>query len=379
MHHALALIVAMVAQASAQDIRADPEIVITGRRLSDTERALADCMRRKCPPDEDMKATLAHAENLFISGDYDRARATTLASLGRNRKMAATYPVPVSDLQRANARIAAHLGEGDDYQSSTFGIRRALVEGLAAGDPRLVGAHLEVGDMLVSMGQARRARLAYDQMERDALKIDRRDLAALARLRVAWIDYLEGRHANAMRKLRLIAASTDARERTPRLAAMVLLARIDRKDGKFEASEALIRELAMHRPKQPMLLYTPPLQLASAASRDGGSVTARMATDSFEDRWVDIGFWVKPDGRTADVEILRESGATQWAMPLLAALKGRVYSANGSDAGDGVYRVERYSYTSFYEVRLGSRIRERSGDARVEFLDLTTGPTPKSR
>lgn len=106
--------------ASEQD-----QIVITGRRLTDTERALAECLARKCPVNEDIDATLAHAENLFVAGDYAGARQTTKASLQRNRKNAALFPVPVSDLERSNGRISAHLGEKFDYVYSTWGIRRA--------------------------------------------------------------------------------------------------------------------------------------------------------------------------------------------------------------------------------------------------------------
>jgi hypothetical protein len=43
-------------------------IIVTGRSLTDTERALRDCLARKCPPNEDIDASLAHAENLFVAG-----------------------------------------------------------------------------------------------------------------------------------------------------------------------------------------------------------------------------------------------------------------------------------------------------------------------
>ncbi|MEO6114431.1 MAG: hypothetical protein ABIP07_08310 [Sphingomicrobium sp.] len=37
----------------------------------------------------------------------------------------------------------------------------------------------------------------------------------------------------------------------------------------------------------------------------------------------------------------------------------------------GSYRVERFTYTSLWEQRLGTRIRQRSANARVESLDLS--------
>ena len=50
------------------------DIVVTARSLQDTADALAACIARNCPPDEDIAATLAHAENQFVGGDYRSAR-----------------------------------------------------------------------------------------------------------------------------------------------------------------------------------------------------------------------------------------------------------------------------------------------------------------
>lgn len=351
----------------------DEGIIVTGRRLTDTERALAECLARKCPPDEDIDATLAHAENLFVAGKYQDARRTTKASLVRNRDEAKKYPVPVSDLERANGRLSAHLGEGYDYQYSTFGIRRALKAGLPKTDPRLVGSNIEIADMLVSMRRTELARQTYADAEKDALKIGRRDLAATARMRSAWIDYLEDDPNGAKRKLRQIAASTDPMERVPRLASMVLLARLDRKEGKFEASDALVKELGTIKMKQPALLYSPDVELP----RNNGvtsSIAVQTSTDTFDDKWIDVAFWVKPDGRVADVEVIRDSGATAWAAPLLKSIKGRIYTPSDANGAEGAFRVERYSYTALWGNRTGTRIRQRGSDARVEFLDLTVNP-----
>src|SRR3569833_2359666 len=106
--------------------QAEPPIVVTGRSLRDTEQALRDCLARKCPPDQDIDASLAHAENLFVAGKYQEAREVTLAALSRNHGYGKTYPVPVSDLYRANSRIAAHLGEGKDYEWSVGAMHRVL-------------------------------------------------------------------------------------------------------------------------------------------------------------------------------------------------------------------------------------------------------------
>ena len=102
----------------------DPAIIVTGRNISDKKAALADCLARKCPPNEDIDATLALAETLLIAGKYRDARFALLGALGRNKRFAMAYPIPVSDLYRANGRVAAHLGIDDDYYRSTWGIAR---------------------------------------------------------------------------------------------------------------------------------------------------------------------------------------------------------------------------------------------------------------
>src|ERR1700710_1139442 len=69
------------------------DIVVTGVRLQDSEKALKDCLARHCPPTEDIAATLAHAENEFVAGDYHDARKTLQSSVGRNKRFAKNYPV----------------------------------------------------------------------------------------------------------------------------------------------------------------------------------------------------------------------------------------------------------------------------------------------
>lgn len=359
-----------------------PTIVVTGRRLSDTERALAACIKRGCPPDEDIDATLAHAENLFVAGEYQKARSTTKASLGRNRKHAAKYPAPVSDLERSNGRLSAHLGEKYDYQYSTWGIRRALKAGLPDSDPRLVGANIEIAQMLAATGRDVLARQKYEEAIRGADKIGRPDLAAASRLRMAYLDFIAGDEYGGRRALEKIAASTEPATRGSRLAAMLILAQDDRKKGKPDRTDALLAELKSAGLKQPVLVFAPEIKLvAQNVTGEGGARSGirGIATDNFEDRWLDVGFWVRPDGRVEDVEVLRASGNRDWAAPLLKSVAGRIYSPVDENDAEGAYRIERYSYTSFWGTGTGSRIRQRSPGARVEFLDLTPDPKTGSK
>ena len=100
-----------------------------------------------------------------------------------------------------------------------------------------------------------------------------------------------------------------------------------------------------------------------------GSVLRLTAMDTFDDKWIDVGFWVDADGRVREAEILRKSGDTDWTPTVMSSIKGRIY-APLQDPG-GSYRVERFTYTSLWEDRTGTRLKQRSANARVEMLDLS--------
>ena len=362
-----------VAQDGEENTGSGQTIIVTGTSLAQSERNLRECIARNCPPEEDIAATLAHVENQFIAGDYAAARRTNKASLERNDRYAVRLPVEVSHLYRAGSRIAAHLGEGQDYEQSTWGIKRALKEGLPKTDPQLVGADLEIANMQASLGRTVVARDTYEKAAKDAEKIDRPDLAAMARLRIAWLSQLEGDRGLTRRKLRAIANDRRPETNVARLSALILLARMDRQDGKPNSSAAVIEELRGARLPKPVLVYSPPVKTSGRLIDEGeeGSVTRLMAMQNFDDTWVDVGFWVTPEGRVNEAEILRSSGPAGWAKPLMDSIAGRIYSPAAANR-DGTYRVERYTFTSLWADRTGSRIRARSPNARIEYLDLTT-------
>jgi tetratricopeptide (TPR) repeat protein len=356
-------------------------IVVTGTSLHQTERNLKECLARHCPPNEDIDATLAHAENLFVAGDYKQARSTTLASIDRNSKFAKQYPVDVSDLYRANGRIAAHLGEGHDFEFSTAEMRRILSGSFGRKDLRVIGAELEVASMYAGIGRLDRAKQLYTEAERDAKAIGREDLAGVIRVRVAWLHELAGESWLTRQALEKIAEDQSPTSRTARLTALVLIARLDRLENKPDKTDALLAELRTHPGKTPALLFSPRIDLTSRMVDPAGqTMTALtlMPTGNFDNTWVDIGFWVTPDGKVSDPEILRSRGDTGWAQPLLRSVAGRLYSPISNP--DGTYRVERYTWTSLWEYdHTGTHMRQRSADGRIEFLDLTAEPQTASR
>ena len=117
------------------------------------------------------------------------------------------------------------------------------------------------------------------------------------------------------------------------------------------------------------------LTIAATEGRTG-LLTANLADrmlGNFDDKWIDVGFWVRADGRVEELEIVRRSADASWADPLLASIRGRRYAAGDA----ATYRLERYTYTSgFQHNDTGTHISGRSSRARVEYFDLSEGAAP---
>lgn len=366
-------------QTGAAPTRGVEEVIVTGRSLESTRNRLAECLQRRCPPAEDIAASVAHAENAFVAGEYKEARGTLTASLGRNRRHAKSLPVEVSGLERANGRVAAHLGESNAYYNSTWGIRRALKAGLPRTDQRLIAADLEIGDMMLAVGRSQAARQLYEGAAKDAARLGNRDLAARARVRGAWLEYLLENETDARIILRRLIADRDPEVRTARLAAMLITARLDKRENKSIDVDALVREVTSFGFERPVLVWAPPIEIGrqSPVQSDGeaGNVLRLSPALGYKERWIDLGFWVEPNGSVRDVDILRASGTTDWTDGLLRSAAGRRYSPTR----EGAYRIERYTYTAFWEMATGTRIRQRSPNARIEYFDLTAEPQVAAR
>jgi hypothetical protein len=360
---------------------ADDTIVVTAKSLKQTEADLAACIARNCPPDEDVRATLAHAENQFVSGEYKGSRTTLLRSVSRNRKFGGQYPVPVSDLLRGNARIAAHLGEARDFQSSTIASRDILKKGVGPNDPRALVGDIEVADMRAKLGFPDEAERMYKSIGVRAGALNLPWIVSATEIRQAMLklaselpsDQKEGRD-----RLVKFSQGTDPTQRGSRLAAKVLLARLDRKAGKEDATNALLAEYAAIGGTQtPTLISADAIKQPEAprgAESEGRTELTQLATKNFDGQWFDVGFWITPDGRTSEIEVIRKSGKDNlFVQPVIDSIKTRIYAPLKRDPGDpGVYAVERYTMTSqWVDDNLGSRIRVRSPVPRIERMDLT--------
>ena len=387
------LATAIMSTATIQNPSSQPDqtaITVTGHRLQAYRDALAACLARNCPTNEDVDASLALAEAQFVEGEYDEARFTVARALRRNRDAAGAFPEPVSDLYRAQGRILRHLGLDTQAFRSARHILYALQEGIPSEDHRHFTARMEISVAFMQAGRLNEARSELAHLARIARRAGREDVAVFAELRSLLYSHMADPHGGALRQLERMAQSQGADDRMRSVGARVLLSRIYRDQGRIADADALVAGIALSAGGPRRLVHEPDYRLGvqplAPVNTGGGNVDALESagiparpmtsagnlSDTFEETWIDVGFWVLPDGRVTGLEVVRHQSRTDWAEPLLQSIAGRVYSA----APQATYRLERYSYTAGYEQRTGSRLFQRTMAARAEYFDLTEGAVP---
>lgn len=368
-----------------------PSITVIGPRLDESERRLRECIARGCPPNEEIDATLAHAEAQFVAGDYRDARATVRSGVARNRRFARTAPEPVADLYRADARIAAHLGFTEKARQGMMASEGVLRDAFGNADARSIAGRIATADAWLSQRRFQAALESYRAAETLAKRSGNARLEGLALLRRASLDAQLS-----------IARSGDGRpeslerllaRREPELAmfvtaARVVDARLQLRRGKSDGMEAVIAAARQDAGAEPLLLHMPVIILDETGDRVVDKLSGRRAAPlpgaqssllkvAVEDNWGDFGFWVGPDGRVREAEMLRAGTrlSGEWPKLVIASLAGRRYAPMTLPADDpGMYRVERFTMTSEFKLGPKTRIRARSADRRLVRLDLTAPP-----
>lgn len=379
------MILSMLAmmQAVAAPVPAAPQgdgektIVVVGRRLADTERALAACIARQCPPKEEIDASLAHAENQFLAGDYPASRRTLLAARKRNAKYAKDLPIDVSDLLRANSRLAILNGMPTAGRINTIDTLDVLKGGLPADDPRVLMQRLSVGDVFAKQGRFEASRDIYGTVEKQAHKAGLPMVEGLAMLRTA-VQYtalaaVDARYKDSAKAaIARIRATTDPalapfRDSMPTLERNVALG------GKVHDAEKamLAKTPSAERVNRAILVYAPPIKLADQSRSN--STTVFVGGDDTP-QWIDVAFWIAPDGSVRDIDVARQSDNAkgQWIELVKKALAGRLYRPLALGANDpGLRRIERYSLFYDRAFATGSRVSTRSPLPNIEVTDLT--------
>lgn len=360
------------------------DIVVTGQRLKDVQ---AECARVGCPPLRDAQATIALAEVQFRDGDYLDAKRLLSAAISRNQDKAVSAPRAVAAIYEAYATVSLHEGDKVAYRQAVADQVRILRDHLPVNDPSVVAAATATGDMWINLGNYRQADATFAAVERDALARGSERSAMLAGMKRAWLAQARGRSGLAI-------AMLDALEKRPlaqvagfQTALRVLRIRLTARRSSEAQITKLIEEVGSSQGADPVLIWSPPYEMdavstANANARKFDLVDAvdTRGSDLSGIRWVDVGFWVRPDGKTDGVEILRGSSSTGWVAPVLRQIAGRRYAARqGQGEGEqGAYRVERVTPRTEYRVPPGSMIKRRIAIGGYEVLDLTRQPDAPS-
>lgn len=365
----------LLTAAAASQPPEDQVMVVTGERISDLRANLEACLRRNCPPNEDTDATLALAEGEFLNGDYDRAERWIADSVGRNRRHRREYPEPVSDLYRSQALVQSHRGRDQQANQSTYEILRSLRAGIPVEDHRHFTARFEIVQMEMRIGDREGAQRELAALIREAERAGRTDVVRRARMREMQLAYLLTPHGSAARRLEQLAGSTDPEKQYEAVSARLFLAREYRVRGDIARSDEMLAGIPRSDSDTRALLYAPPIELTAAlADHSAGGLLPGLERANFQDTWIDVAHWIRPDGTVEGVEIIRQGASTGWANPVLASIRGRRYAPSSDPTPS--YRLERYTFTAAMGIRTGSRMMARAGVARVEYLDLTARNEP---
>lgn len=363
------------------------DIIVVAPALDRTAKALAACIARNCPPDQEVDAALSHAEAQFVNGGYLGARATVAQTLGRLKGQAKAYPVPVADLYLVQSRLSLHLGEGSDAQSNSMRAIRALRAGLPADDPRVFAQRIELADTRVRLRDHETAIEMLSAIEREAMAAGQPAMATYAKFKRAILYGVLGesdaRFSPTARKLiRELGDISDPALRPFGDAAAVLASRLKLRGDKGPALDDLMARAGNSASPEPVLLYSPPmeeLETARLPRADGQSVLSQIATDAdYVDQWINIGFRIGADGRVEDVEPLQRSASfSGWWLPKVTkAIAARRYAPLSGAQARSARRVERYTLTSLKTNVTGSRVERREARAYVQMLDITPRPVP---
>jgi tetratricopeptide (TPR) repeat protein len=357
------------------------DIVVTGQKLEDVQ---AQCAKGGCTPLRDAQATIALAEVQFRGGDYQKAKRLLAAATSRNAKYAAEAPRPVAALYEALATVSLHEGNKQDYRRATAKQVETLRDNLPPEDPAVFAASSALGDMWIELRRYREAEAAFSAVEKAAMASGQDEAAFIANMKRAWIMSALGAAKDARQMLDALEKRPVAQQASFGSALRVLRLRLAARDADEAELDRLVALVGEGQGAGPVLISAPAYEddattKANNAARafDTKNAVDVGSGDTSSIRWADVGFSIRPDGRTADIEVLRGTNARAWLTPALRQIAGRRYSAtSGANiaGGQAAYRVERFTLRTDYMVPVGSLISRRAPTGGYDVLDLTQDP-----
>ncbi|KQN15718.1 hypothetical protein QP178_09060 [Sphingomonas aurantiaca] len=353
-------------------------IVVVGRRVEDSARALAACIARQCPPKEEIDASLAYAEDQFLAGDYPEAQRTLAKARGRNMRYKRELPVEVGDLLRASGRMLAVNGQRDAARITAIDSLDALKSGLPSTDRRIFIQRLAVGDAFAKEGRFIAARDVYNKVANQAaaagdVRVKGYALFRIAGLYTSIAPLVPAYRQTAFDSLRRIDETTEPDLAPFRDAAKFLRCRLQ--GTGVNAGRDCIAATNTDRVSKAELIYAPPIDLNNWR-QENPSTVARLHGEATP-QWADVAFRVAPDGTVRDIDTVRTSTNVDagWMKLVTDALGERRYRPlQRAPSDEGLRRIERYSIVYDVVSMKGTRIRARSSVPHIEILDLTVEP-----
>ncbi len=355
----------LLAQAATSSPASPEDVVVVGRRA---EQDLTACLARDCPPAEDVEASLNASVEQFGDGRYVDAQRTLQSAIRRNKDHAAELPGPVSSLYATLATVAEHEGLSKLWRHSARNNVLVLRRHLGRSNLATLGQELSFADNMVGLGLPVAADKAYLDIQRRAVESSYADVAAGAAFRRAWLALLQGRSGNAVRFADEAVRLAGADNQMISELRDILKARIAIRDGDADAVDILAARLRRSPTKSPQLLFAPKFEDIVLASY--GMLTRFQPDGSV--RFIDVGYWIRPDGRPGDVEILRNEGIGRLGSEFVEQVGKRRYAPLAVKPGNpGIYRIDRFTVRAAYGIATGSRIPQRTGKPTVHVVDLT--------
>lgn len=357
----------------------EPTIVVTARR--ETEKALADCLARQCGVREDAIASTLQAQVQFAEGDYRSARKTLWSALHRNSGATEQDPRALSALWHALARVTLHNGDMQEYRRAALRSGTILANATSITPQERQMGQVQVGDALAASGDPEGAVRRYRRVGALASQQGDIELAQLMTLRAIYVR--SGSHGRPAARSAFERQAKDT-TLTPRARTIAMALAAQLQDSQASLRVNTLDKVPLQAADAPTLLLWSPKDKLSEQSE---AVTRALenndpllqralmprSSEAKSYRWVDVGFWVRPNGRVEEARMLRGRTEQSWSHDIVELIQSRRYAPYEAELGsEGRYKIERVTLTYEHMKPGGSLIRRRSGLPSYQFEDLKT-------
>ena len=342
------------------------DVVVVGHRA---EKELAACLARNCPPNQEVEAALQASVEQFADARYTDARRTLQAAIARNKRHATALPGPISSLYATLATVAEHEGDTKLWRTASRNNVVVLRTNLGTTNPATMTEELSFADDMLGQGAIELADGLYSRVQNRAATAGRGDLAANAAFRRAWLALQRERFRDAQRFADTAVELAGDNNAVMSELREIVRTRIAVRKGNDGAVDALAARLGRSASVRPAMIYTPPIDDINPP-RDPLAPLPPLRDNSVY--FADVGYWIRPDGKVMDVEMLRTNGLGQWKTGILRHVSQRRYvPLKLTDGQPGLYRIDRFTVRGDIGTPIGTRIRQRTGNLSIHVVDLT--------